>query len=153
MGLNQGAPSAKKSDGATVTWAEPEGEVLVIPPLVLEAIDALAEMVGFVAEPVKDAMLLLAPVPEASPITPHADGLSQLDAISSTDEIAARLPLIEGSIAISAKVTWLRVHPEAQLDADEDAELLEDIDDVLMAVLEAVRVVKLDGYALVVVAL
>ena len=126
----------------------------VIVPVVLEALDAVTEVVGFVAELVEDGMLLLlAPVPEASPITPHADGLSQLDAISSTDEMAARLSLIEGSRAIAAKVTWLRVHPEAQLDTDDVTELLEDIDDVLMAVLEAVREFELDGFALVVVAL
>lgn len=130
-----------------------EDEVLVTLPVVLEAIDAVTEVVGFVAEPVEDGMLPLAPVPEASPITPHADGLSQLDAISCTDETAARLSVIEGSIAMSAKVTWLRVHPEAQLDTDEDAELLEDTDDLLMAVLEAVRGFELDGFELVVVAL
>ena len=122
-------------------------------PVVLEAIDTVTELMKLFTEPVEDGLLLLAPVPKASPITPHADGLSQLDAISSTDEIAARSLLIEGSTAMLANVTWLRVQPEAQLDTDEDADLLEDIDEVLMAVLEAVCAFELDGFALVTVAL
>ena len=130
--------------GTTVIWGGSEDEVLVTSPVLLEVIDTVAEVVGFVAEPMDDGMLLVAPATEALPITPHADGFSQLNAISSTDEIAAELTLMEGSIAILAKVTWLRVHPEAQLDTEEDTELLEDMDDVLIAVLEAVREFELD---------
>ena len=134
-------------------WEGPEDEVLIAPFVVVEAIDAVAEVVEFVAEPVEDGMLLLAPVWEVLPITPQADGLSQLDAINSTEEIAARFSLMEGSRATLAKVTWLRVHPDAQLDTDEDAELLEDMDEELMAVLETVRGFELDGFALVIVPL
>ena len=130
--------------GATVIWVGSEDEVLVTSPVLLEAIDAVAEVVGYVVELIDNGMLLLAPVPEALPITPHADGFSQLNAISSTDEIAAVLTPMEGSIAMLAKVTWLRVHPEAQLDTEEDTELLEDMDNVLIAVLEAVREFELD---------
>ena len=147
VGLNHGAPSAIKSYGATVIWEGPEDEVLIAPCVVVEGIAAVAEVVEFVAEPVEDVMPLLAPAWEVSLMTPQADGLSQLDAINSTEETAARFSLMEGSRATLAKVTWLVVHPEAQLDTDEDTVLPEAIDDVLMAGFE------LDGFALVIVPL
>ena len=130
--------------GVIIVWAGSEDEVLMTSLVLLEAIDTVAEAVGLAAETMDDGMLLVVPVPEALSITPHADGFSQLNAISSTDEIAAELTLMEGSIAMLAKVTWLRVHSEAQLDTEEDTELPDDMDGVLMAVLEAIRELELD---------
>ena len=98
-------PAVGSLVGTIVTLVGSEVEVLVTSPVLLEVINAVAEVIGFMAEPMDDSILLVAPVPEALPITPHADGFSQLNTISSTDKKAAKLTLMEGSIAILAKVT------------------------------------------------